>query len=156
VDPVHRSTVDRVKGYALILIRAVGLDRTAVAACRRRAAAARQRRRRRAAAAAAGSPEEAIRGSRAPFAAGKAPGRRGGGGEAHPGAGGEGTAAEEEIGGEGRSSGGLFVAAMLRGRVGAEERCEVLGSSGSPFIGPRGEGEGAAEAVGVRSMAGGQ
>jgi hypothetical protein len=127
-----------------------------VAACRRRAAAARQRRRRRAAAAAAGSPEEAIRGSRAPFAAGKAPGRRGGGGEAHPGAGGEGTAAEEEIGGEGRSSGGLFVAAMLRGRVGAEERCEVLGSSGSPFIGPRGEGEGAAEAVGVRSMAGGQ
>jgi hypothetical protein len=44
----------------------------------------------------------------------------------------------EEIDGEGRSSGGLFVAAMLRGRVGAEERCEVLGSSGSPFIGRRG------------------
>jgi hypothetical protein len=41
----------------------------------------------------------------------------------------------------GRSSGDLFVAAMLRGRVGAEEGCEGLGSSGSPFIGWRGSGE---------------
>jgi hypothetical protein len=73
---------------------------------------------------------------------GKEPKERGGCGELTGGLGREVEAPGEEIDGEGRSSGGLFVVATLRGRVGAEERCEKLGSSGSPFIEPRGEGEG--------------
>jgi hypothetical protein len=35
VDPVHRSTVDRLKGYAARLIWAVGLDPMAMIACER-------------------------------------------------------------------------------------------------------------------------
>jgi hypothetical protein len=73
---------------------------------------------------------------------GKEPKERGGCGELTGGLGREVEAPAEEIDGEGRSSGGLFVEATLRGRVGAEERCDMLESSGSPFIGPRGEEEG--------------
>jgi hypothetical protein len=73
---------------------------------------------------------------------GKEPRERGGCGELTECLGREVEAPAEEIDGEWRSSGGLFVAATLRRRVGAKERCEMLGSLGSPFIGPRGEGEG--------------
>jgi hypothetical protein len=43
VHPVHRSTVDRSKGYESLLIWAADFHRTAVAACGRRAAAGRRR-----------------------------------------------------------------------------------------------------------------
>jgi hypothetical protein len=42
VDLVHRSTVDRSKGYESLLIWATDFHRTAAVACRRRAAAGRR------------------------------------------------------------------------------------------------------------------
>jgi hypothetical protein len=62
---------------------------------------------------------------------GKEQKERRGCGELTEGLGREVEAPVEEIDGEGRSSRSLFVAATLRGQVGAEERCEVLGSSSS-------------------------
>jgi hypothetical protein len=144
VDLVHRSTVDRVKGYELLLIWAADLHRTAVAACRRRAALYRRRAagRRRLAAAArrriAGDGQQALPCTKTH---GKTTRRKRGARGRLPGARREGKCA-----GGGDRAAAPAVAAVLRGGGGAvrEERKE--GARGVeeallPFYSPEGEGE---------------
>jgi hypothetical protein len=143
VDLVHRSTVDRVKGYAALLIRAVDLDRTADAACRRRrrrpdsGGGAKRRRRRRA------RRRRAKLASRAPKRTGKTPEGRGECEDLYHGLEGVGAAPEEEIGAAGRrwrrcSGGGTVEEWRSSG-----ERCGVevrLGLALYRAEGGRGEG----------------
>jgi hypothetical protein len=138
---VHWSTVDRLKGHAPDLIWTVqrrsggGGDPRAIQG----RGDGRQRRPRRRSST-GDRRQTAKSASRAPNSTGDRPKKRGGNKELTGGLGKEVVTPEQEIEVGHRSSGGFFVAAALRERVGAEERCGVLGSSGSPFIGRRGKG----------------
>jgi hypothetical protein len=78
----------------------------------------------------------------------KTPGGRGEDVEAHQGLEGVRNTAEEEIGAVRRSSGGSSGVAALCTRERKEKWCGVKRRWCRPFIGPRGKGKGAVEAVG--------